>query len=219
MAKSKISIVKTEESAAETPLTIAKPEGFNLDKFKSKRASAIANVETLPNALPLHSIAQAKDFVRLHPDENSYWTTELCFVSVPIKGSKRDSLHLIEVDLATRFIDSARIQYFRLALASKPYDVFFLCQVPTRNKDNGYNASNLEACEQAKTMWVQATSRRDEGVDAYKIVVARDHSAFPETRWPSQLLDEIVEKTLAGRMIDREDHPGLLRLIGARQTS
>src|SRR6185369_312498 len=91
----------SEESVIGTePISIAKPDSFNLDKFKSKRALAMANVETLPDALPHHNIAQAKDFVRLHPDENNHWTAELCFVSVPIKGSKRDSLHLIEEDLA-----------------------------------------------------------------------------------------------------------------------
>ena len=218
MAKPKIKVVKTKTSTAETPMTIAKPEGFNLDKFKSKRAAAIANVETLPNALPHHSIAQAKDFVRLHLDEDAYWSSELCFVNVPIKGSNRDSLHLIDEDLAMQFLPSAKILRFRLALASKPNDVFFLCQVPTQNKDHTFNASNLEACEQAKTHWTQATSRREEGVEAYKVTVARDPDAFPAPKWPQQSLAEIIEKAFAGRMIDREDHPGLLRLIGARQT-
>ena len=47
---------------------IPKPSKFSLDKFKSKRAAAVANVETLSGPLPHHSIAQAKDFVRLqHP--------------------------------------------------------------------------------------------------------------------------------------------------------
>ena len=71
MTKTKVSVVPPEEPTAETPLSIAKPGEFNLDKFKSKRAAALANVETLPNALPIHNIAQAKDFVRLHPDEES----------------------------------------------------------------------------------------------------------------------------------------------------
>jgi len=66
--------------------SIAKPSAFNLDKFKSKRAAAVANVETLQTGLPLHSIAQAKDFVRLHPDEEEYWSPELCFVKVPIRA-------------------------------------------------------------------------------------------------------------------------------------
>jgi hypothetical protein len=51
---------------------IAKPSGFSLDKFKTKQASTIANVETLQTALPHHKIAEARDFVRLHPDEENY---------------------------------------------------------------------------------------------------------------------------------------------------
>src|SRR5262245_7016144 len=82
-------------------MSIAKPPAFSLDKFKSKHAAALANVETLLTALPHNSISQAKDFVRLHPDEANYWTGELCFVNVPIQGQKRDTLHLIDEDLAS----------------------------------------------------------------------------------------------------------------------
>jgi hypothetical protein len=197
-------------------IPIAKPSGFSLDKFKSKHAAAAANVETLQTALPHHGISAAKDFVHLHPDE-AYWSPELCFVNVPIKGQKRDTLHLIDEDLAMRYLPSGRILRFRLALASKPFDVFFLCQVPTRNEDNSWNSSNLAACVTAKTSWVQATSRKEEGVEAYKIDFARDTDAFPSPKWPTQTLVDLIEKTFVGRMIDCDDHPALLRLIGAKQ--
>ena len=36
--------------------------------------------------------------------------------------------------------------------------------------------------------------------------------------WPKQTLDELIWVTFAGRMIDRDDHPGLLRLVGAKQS-
>jgi hypothetical protein len=211
--KAKLELVADDES-----LSIAKPSGFSLDKFRSKRDPAIANVETLLTALPHNTIAQAKDFVRLHPDEENHWSPELCFVNVPIKGQKRDTLHLIDEDLAMRFLPSGRILRLRLVLASKPHDVFFLCHVPTRNTDNSWNQSNLEACEQAKTLWTQVSSRKEEGVESYKVERARDFDAFPDPKWPQQSLAELIEKTFAGRMIDREDHPGLLRLIGAKQS-
>jgi hypothetical protein len=196
---------------------IAKPEGFSLDKFKSKRAAAVANVETLQTGLPHHSLAQAKDFVRLHPDEVLYWSSELCFANVPIKGQKRDTLHLIDEDLAVQFLPSGRIQHFRLALATKPFNVFFLCHIPTRNLDNNFNATAVMGCEKAKVLWVQATSRKEEGVESYKIDYAHDADAFDDPTWPPQSLDELIEKTFTGRMIDCADHPALLRLIGARQ--
>jgi hypothetical protein len=210
----KPTLVKPVEETA--PIT--KPSAFDLDKFKTKRAAAVANVETLQTGLPHHSISQAKDFVRLHPDEETYWSPELCFVNVPIKGQKRETLHLIDEDLAMRYLPSGRILRFRLALATKPFDVFFLCHLPTRNADNPWNESNLLACGQGKALWVQATSRKEEGVEAYKIDVARDHDAFPEPNWPTQSVADLIEKTFAGRVIDREDHPALLRLIGAKQS-
>jgi len=52
--------------------------------------------------------------------------------------------------------------------------------------------------------------------EAYKIDAARDADAFPEPEWPTQSLNDLIFITFAGRMIEREDHPGLLRLIGAR---
>jgi hypothetical protein len=197
---------------------IPKPDPFDLNKFKSKRAAAAANVETLLTGLPHHSISQAKDFVRLHHDEERYWSPELCFVNVPIKGAKRDTLHLIDEDLAMRYLPSGRVLRFRLAVATKPFNVFFLCHVPSRNEDNSWNQSNMVACETSKSLWVQATSRKEEGIDSYKIDAARDSDAFPEPNWPSQSLGELIGTTFAGRMIDCEDHPALLRLIGAKQS-
>ena len=48
--------------------------------------------------------------------------------------------------------------------------------------------------------------------------LCRDATHFP-AEWPKQSLSELIEVTFAGRMIDRDDHPGLLRLIGARQST
>jgi hypothetical protein len=206
-------IVEIDNEAAQIP----KPEESGLQKFKSKRAATLAGVETLLTALPHHSISEAKDFVRLHPDEEKYWSAELCFVNVPIKGQKRETLHLIDEEIAMRHLPSARILRFRLALASKPDDILFLCHVPSRNLDNSWNDTNLKACEQGKTLWTQATSRKDEGVESYKIDKARDPNTFPEPNWPAQTLDDLIIRTFADRMITEENHPGLLRLIGAKQ--
>ena len=201
------------------PISITKPEAFNLHAFKSKRSPSLANVETLQTALPIHSLAQAKDWVRLHHDEDSYWSDECCFVCVPIKGASRDSLHLIDEDLAMQYLPSSRVARFRLALATKPHDRFFLCTVPSQNLENSFNRDNLIGCEQAKTLWTQATSRKEEGVDGYKIDRARDADAFPAPNWPSKSLDELIAVTFAGHMITTADHPGLLRLVGAEQSN
>src|SRR5262245_25533648 len=200
-------------------VSIPKPSAFSLDKFKTKHADAIANVETLLTGLPHYRIAEAKDFVRLHPDQEAYWSPELCFVNVPIKGQKRDTLHMIDEDIARRHLPSGRIERFRLALASKPHDVFFLCHVPSQNLDNSWNISNLNGCDEATRVWVQVSSRKAEGIDSYTIMYAQDERAFPKPKWPPQTLIELIKVTFTatGRSIEREDHPGLLRLIGAVQ--
>jgi hypothetical protein len=44
-----------------------------------------------------------------------------------------------------------------------------------------------------------------------------NHYPFPLARFFSKLLEDLVTVTFTGRMIDRHDHPALLRLIGAKQ--
>jgi hypothetical protein len=212
-------LVIPDEIVDQAHISVPKPgDEFNLDEFKSETLATAANVGTLLTALPVARISEAKDFVRLHSDEQNYWSPELCFVNVPVKGQKRDTLHLISEPLAKRFLSPKRILRFRLALATKPHDVYVLCQVPSQNTDNSWNLTNLQACEYAKTRWVMVTSRKDEGFDSYKIDFAHDEDAFPSPKWPSQSLNEIISRTFEGRKITTEDHPGLLRLIGAKQS-
>jgi len=42
---------------ADQPISIAKPPGFSLDAFKSKRNPNIAGVETMLQALPHHNLS------------------------------------------------------------------------------------------------------------------------------------------------------------------
>jgi hypothetical protein len=110
--------IEPDIEAAAEPISIPKPAAFSLDAFKSTRGPNIAGVEELLTALPHHSLSQAKDWVRLHPDEEKYWSPEYCFVHVPILGA-RETLHFITEDLARRYLPSARVLRFRLALATK----------------------------------------------------------------------------------------------------
>jgi hypothetical protein len=200
-----------------TPMSVPKPVKSSLDKFKSTARPTIADVGTLLTALPHHKISDTGDYSMLHPNEAEFWSPEFCFVSVPIVGQKNDLLHLIAEHLAQQYLPSKRVQRFRLALATKPHDVFYLCHVPTQNLDNSWNKTNLEACLEAKLHWIQADSRKAEGAEGYQINYARSDKAFPEPSWPKQTLDELINVTFKGRMIESDDHPGLLRLIGAPQ--
>lgn len=137
-------------------------------------------------------------------------------MSVPIQGQKRDTSHLIVEDVAVACGLNGKVIRHRLALATKPYDVHFLCIVPSQRLDNDWNRTALVGCEQAKTLWTQATSQKENGIEAYRITKAIDHDAFPEPRWPSKSLDELIETTFEGRMIMTEDHAVIARLTGAK---
>ena len=107
-----------------------------------------------------------------------------------------------------QYLPPKKIKRFRLALACKPNNVFFWCVVPSQNLDNAWNANALEACHLAQTRWVQATSRRPEGVDGYKIDFAQDQNAFVDTAWPTRSKDELLEVTFKDANIDYDRHPG-----------
>jgi hypothetical protein len=76
----------------------------------------------------------------------------------------------------------------------------------------------VKACQQAKTLWTQASSQKERGLESYKIDKARDNNAFPAPKWPTQSLDELITRAFEGRMIDTDDHPGLLRIVGDKQS-
>jgi hypothetical protein len=138
-----------EATPPQEEATIIKPGDFSLDNFRSTKPAGLASVATLQTALPHHSLSEAKDFVRLHASD-AYWSDELCFVSVPILGQKKSTMHLIVEDVATRHLQPPQILRFQLALAAKPHDNFFLCHVPSQRLDGmqqtGRRASRLKRC-------------------------------------------------------------------------
>jgi hypothetical protein len=218
MAK-KEKIVKPADEASEdqNPLKIAKPPTASerLAKFKTKPPTqTIDGVGTLIMALPVMGIGQAGDYVRLHQSETEYWSDEWAAVVVPIEGDKHGKLHLIQDDIARAYLPPKKIKRFRLALATKPMKgSFFLCQIPTQNLESSWNSTNIQACEAARTQWVEAISMKP-AQECYKISPAKNQASFRPPVWPSRSLDEIIEATFRGAMIETEDHPGLLRLLG-----
>jgi hypothetical protein len=206
--------------APEEPGSIEKPPpGEILARFKTKRPLD-ERIQTLLPALPHGKISEAKDYVRLHPDD-AYWSGEYCFVMVPVPGIKGSVLHLLASDLAEARPPGS-LQFFRLALATKPHDQFFLAQVPSRNLDNEWNRSNLEACTAAKASWKMVISKATEGSEGYHIKPTESElrgegDPFPEPNWPAESLDAIVAKAFDGRMILNRESPAWRRLVGLKQ--
>ena len=207
------------ETEAQTGTPIAKPAAVpDVNQFKSKRGARAKEIETLQSALPMLKISDAADLVRLHPDEENYWSDPefpYCFIDIQNKGQKRETTYLIVEDLVPP-VKLGRVKRHRLALASKPNDVFFLCTVPFDNLDNAWNRTALQACQMAKTQWVEAASGKSQGIEEYLISPSESETPWPNPQWPTLSLDELVYAAFGpDRMINSKDHPGYRRLVGA----
>jgi hypothetical protein len=188
---------------------------IDLSQFMTEQGD-VQPVAAMPTALPHYKISHAKDFVRLHPDEENYWSAEIWFIEVPIKGQKFGNLHMINKDLAAKYVHHDKIKKFKLALATKPYDDFFLAEIPTQNlEENMWNSSNLRGCKEAKSRWIQLVSLKKEGKEMYGIVPAQHQDSLPAPTWPAQSLESMIKLAFEGRMVMTPDHPALLRVRGA----
>ena len=179
------------------------------------QAASVAGVETLLAKLPHHSISQAKDFVRLHSKEEKYWSPELCFVSVPIKGQKHDTVHLIA--RVWQITPSAPRQNPPVPPGARHQAArrILLVPRPVANLDNVWNATNLQACEQAKTLWTQQPREESRMSKATKSTWRVIKTPFPHQSGQRNRLNA-ARRYLRGLMIETADHPGLLRLVGAK---
>ena len=199
MAKPKLETIETtppvEEAApAEKASPIVKPDGFSLDKFKAKHTGDSESQpyrrvsRTTSSRTPRTSCGCTRMKIE-------YWSDDLCFVNVPVKGMKEGTAAPYRRgDRPAIICHAGKPIHYRLALATKPFDIFFLCHIPTRNLDNKYNATTLRACEQAKTMWVQLTSMKHQGIEDYEITPCSHLDAVPQPKWPSQSLGELIDK-------------------------
>ena len=127
--------------------------------------------------------------------------------------------HIIHPEIAAKYLPAKLVHYFRLALGCDPDGKPFLCEVPCENLDNVWNRSNLEACEIAKTQWIRADSQNSKGLEGYEHSYPQSLRRFKDPEWTTQPLEEIIGTAYKDRIIMTEDHPALLRLIGAEQPS
>jgi len=213
--------VKTVEAEVElTP--IRKPSATSaLNKFKSKRAPGLPGTNSRPDVLDIRRIGELKDYVRVSPLEH-HWSEEFCFTAVPIDGQKDSIMHLITEELAEKYLPPKLVLRFQLALASgATKGSFFLCVVPSKNLNNGYNQSARDCCIEGKHRWVMASALKEKNQERYHVNYAEDEDFAPAPDWESMpTVDELLLTKFAGLLsIDTPDHPALLRRRGKRQVA
>jgi hypothetical protein len=197
--------------------SIPKRKSSRLEKCKPSTPAERA--EKLLEPLSVMKLSDAGDFVRVHPAKISH---ELFYVMVPQPGRKDGVMHLISEELAIKLSRGrknliGKIKRFKLALAAKPYDVFFLAIVPTVNLDNEWNKSMLEAIELAKQGWREVISRYGENGEGYRPEPPLGKDPYDEPRWPDADILDLIEAAFPDRIIDSEGHPAWKRIAGIPQ--
>ena len=200
---------------ANPELKIVKPS-FS-EKFKSKNAPTISGVQTLLTALPIIKIGDVDDWTRLHPSEDDYWSCEMCFVRCRSRAPSATCCTSSMTTSRCSTCQPRRSSGIGWRWPASRTMCSFSASCRAKTSTTAWNADALKACHLAQTHWVQAMSRRSEGAEGYEIKFAQDQDAFPEPKWPTRSLDELLEVTFKDANIDHDRHPGLLRLIGAKQ--
>jgi hypothetical protein len=209
---------------SDTPPTepIAQPD----DELDISRFSAddpykpeMSGVRTVLQRLDMLTLSDARDWV-LVCDNPAYITPPLMFISVPVQGQKHNAVHLIDKAVALRNCDDREIEQYRLVLAARPHDRFFLAKVPCANLENSWNESMLRAVEYAKQRWCKVLSQRAQGHDRYATKDVRDNRSPPPgpygvPNWPTQTMGQIMKATFTDPVLD-DNHPALLRLVGGK---
>ena len=211
-SRPKLEVVSPTDLSEPIPI----PGEFSLEKFKSTQAASLAGVETLLTALPQCSIAQAKDFVRLHPDEDAYWSPELCFVSRPNQrpearyyaSDRRDVGQAIPAERphCSGFVWRSRpnpTTYF--FSAKSPAAAWTISGTPPIRR----LASKQKRCGRKLP---HDETRISKATKSTRLEPRR----FPRAKVANASLRKLLEVTYAGRTIETHDNPALLRLIGAK---
>jgi len=143
-------------------------------------------------------------YVRVHPDLN-YRLTPAAIIE------EDGDVYLVTPQIALEFPDEFTL--VTLFTAINRQGVLFLWQarLPGLNgKYSEWSRSLMEAAEMAQTRWIRVRSNMSLG--AYQTFEARGQLSEPE--WPDVTFAEILKVAFRDRLIDRTDHPILLRRLG-----
>ena len=147
-----------------------------------------------------------QEFVRVHPDAEYRLTPA---ATIEVKDDR-------EVYLVTPAMAQAlpgEVAVVTLLTAINRQGVLYLWPVKLPSPDgrqNEWHRSAAEAAERAMKKWVRVTANMSLG--AYEIFEATGD--LPEPEWPEFSFQELLKIGFRDRVVDRDDHPLVLRLKG-----
>jgi hypothetical protein len=151
-------------------------------------------------------------FVRVHPDEEYRLPAVPIFREGKSESGGDEEMYYVHQSVLAEMDGEYRLYsiYTAVDLQANP----FLWAVPLPQDDgrepNNWLVTNREAAELAVDRWLRVAS--DMGAGAYKIV---EYEGAPiEPVFPKEPMLELMKLAFKHRIIDRPDHPKILRLRG-----
>jgi len=195
-----------QEQPTETPegLNPYQPEDLWIDLNKIHAAGAVTR--------PIRDIAarppNKHEFVRTS-DNEEYWRA--------VAYIEYERIFYPVLPSMVRHLDPDDISYAYLCLTiSKSGEVFFWpVKISRDGRANRWNDSNLEIAKLARTKWVKRRSRLEDGKGSGYYQEEIPIANFGDPKWPDLTLKQLYDIAFKGdRIIDRVDHPVILKLTG-----
>jgi hypothetical protein len=181
------------------------PDPFNLDTpCLSQDFTETAGVKKLLRTVPARRPG-SQDFVRVHPQPD-YRRNLLC---IDLKDDRE--CYVVRPEMAAQLVSEAVAKTIYTAITRQGVVFLWPVAIPaTDAKTNEWWRSAREAAELAMTCWIRV--KADMNLGAYQMYKAEGQ--IPDPEWPELPYQELLRIAFKDRLIDRVDHPVILRLRG-----
>jgi len=166
----------------------------------------LAGAKEYLSKLPVRK-ATRQEFWRAHHDEG------MSLVTSAIEDKETREYYIIAPDMVPSMLALGEVVAVKFTPAITRQGVLLLvpAKLPGEASSNtAWQDTMLLAVERAKTKWVRVSA--DMALGAYRIFEALGDLSEPE--WPKMTLNEMLEISFKGRVIDSEDHPIFNKLLG-----
>ena len=166
--------------------------------------SAMARTRKIVTTVPVRK-PNRREWIRVHPDA----TMRLRAAVLELKEEGETYLvsGAMQDELQGEWVGKS------LSVALNRQGTLFLWPIRLPREDgqlDAWNRSAADAAERAKQGWVRIASNMNLG--AYDLF--EPMGTLPSPDWPAMTLEQIILLAFKDRIVDRRDHPLLLRLRG-----
>ena len=180
---------------------------FNLAALREPQS--LVHVRQRRLSVPVRKRPNRLDFVRVHPDPS--YRVNMALFSAPSDSGDED-VYFVRPEMLAEIAKECR--HYTIFTAVNLQGGVFLWRVALPVDDgrepNTWLTTNREAAELAITKWVRVASDRNAG--AYSVI---EYEGPPiEPAWPKESFLDLLKLAFKNKIIDRPDHPMVLRLRG-----